>query len=278
MDRHFRSKKAMTPWVFGLPLLALMLAAFAPPDPPPETRSWRVAWQGLGCTLYPRGGRTQPVTFQFRWFVGLRELHLYWHDATRLLSLPPQAPELFLEPGHVRIEDAVFESADQEPGIWSIRLPLAFLERLAAAVAIKIEAEGESVGEVPLADARAAVAELRSCNDDALRRWGVDPVAHAALRRIPKPLGGGATQWFSHADYPPRALRDRRAGMSVARLIVGTDGRVKDCTIVRPSGTQDLDTQTCILYKHRGRFEAALGPDGTPVAAPIIMPAIWQTG
>jgi TonB family protein len=269
VDPSVRSKPAWRLWALGLPLLFVSLTAFASPAPP-------VGWKGFGCAVEARG--VKPMRLELFWFIGTRDLTLYWGDGgTAFRAIPPRF-EFFAEPGHVPVGTAELRPAPPERAYWVSKLDLSFLDRLAGSRAIRVEADGDQPVELPLADPAATVAELRSCNDSALRAFGVDPAALAAIRRLPKPLGGGASAWLSPADYPQRAARERRGGMPLALLTVGADGRVHKCRVVRASGSQDLDSTTCILLKHRGRYEPALGPDGAPVSAPVFVNAIWNTG
>jgi len=49
-----------------------------------------------------------------------------------------------------------------------------------------------------------------------------------------------------------------------ARLTVGADGRVVDCTVTSSSGTPELDDATCKNVSRRARFKPAM-QDGQPV-------------
>lgn len=69
----------------------------------------------------------------------------------------------------------------------------------------------------------------------------------------------------SARDYP-RATRDLRVGNSVViALTVGTDGRVKNCRIVRGSPDPEADRITCRLATQRFRFRPAEDRAGNPV-------------
>ena len=71
----------------------------------------------------------------------------------------------------------------------------------------------------------------------------------------------------SARDYP-RDTRMLRLGSSVTvSLTVGTDGRAKDCRIVRPSRDPEADRITCRLAMDRFRFEPARDATGSPIEA-----------
>ena len=81
----------------------------------------------------------------------------------------------------------------------------------------------------------------------------------------PEPRGD-AGRWFSQRDYPSRALREEREGVTRVSLNVGTNGRVTNCSITRSSGHSDLDEATCNVLRRRGRFEPATNAQGQEVA------------
>lgn len=69
----------------------------------------------------------------------------------------------------------------------------------------------------------------------------------------------------SARDYP-RATRDLRIGSEVIiALTVGTDGRVRDCRVFRPSRDPEADRITCRLATDRFRFRPATDAGGNPV-------------
>ena len=69
----------------------------------------------------------------------------------------------------------------------------------------------------------------------------------------------------SARDYPA-ATREKRIGTSViVALTVGTDGRVANCRIHKPSGDPQADAITCRLATDRFRFRPALDRNGNPI-------------
>lgn len=90
-----------------------------------------------------------------------------------------------------------------------------------------------------------------------------------------QPLQGGAAHWFVADDYPAAALRRAAAGRAVARLRIGTDGRVTGCTIVTSSGDADLDHATCAVPVARARFAPALSQSGRPMIGSYTLNVRW---
>lgn len=95
------------------------------------------------------------------------------------------------------------------------------------------------------------------------------PVARAT----PK---GKPTDWVTSDDYPSRALREGRSGVVGLRLDIGVDGRVASCSVTSSSGHSDLDATACQLVTRRGRFKAATGSDGAPMADSYVFRFKWQ--
>jgi periplasmic protein TonB len=81
----------------------------------------------------------------------------------------------------------------------------------------------------------------------------------------------------SARDYPvPAGGREARRGTEViVRIMVGTDGRARDCVIFRPSPDSDADHLTCQLVESRLRFRPATDAAGNPVAAPFFWRQRW---
>lgn len=69
----------------------------------------------------------------------------------------------------------------------------------------------------------------------------------------------------SARDYPKKSRELRLGDHVVVALTVGSDGRVSDCRIHRPSRDADADRITCKLAIERFRFRPATDAMGNPV-------------
>ncbi len=69
----------------------------------------------------------------------------------------------------------------------------------------------------------------------------------------------------SARDYPRESREAREGANVVLALTVGTDGRVKNCMVVRPSPDPQADAITCRLATKRFRFRPALDQNGRPI-------------
>lgn len=81
---------------------------------------------------------------------------------------------------------------------------------------------------------------------------------------------------FTGDDYPADALRDEATGTVVARLTIGTDGRVSSCDIVSSSGTRSLDSATCRVLRSRARYTPAKLSNGQPTTDTDTARIVWR--
>ncbi len=92
------------------------------------------------------------------------------------------------------------------------------------------------------------------------------PAAPPPPRFTPKGASpkGNPGNWATTNDYPSRALREERQGVTGFRVSVGTDGRVTSCDVTSSSGSPDLDEATCSNVTRRARFTPASDGEGQP--------------
>lgn len=95
------------------------------------------------------------------------------------------------------------------------------------------------------------------------------------LSRRPSPRRSLA-QLVTFEDYPSQALRNNDQGTVSYELLVGSDGRVQSCRIVRSSGSALLDQTTCRIIQQRGRFNPATDVDGSPIVANFSGQSEWR--
>ncbi len=74
---------------------------------------------------------------------------------------------------------------------------------------------------------------------------------------------------------PPGGREARRGTQVVVRVIVGTDGRARDCSVYRASPDPEADRITCRLVETRLGFRPARDAQGNPVAAPFYWRQQW---
>ncbi len=71
------------------------------------------------------------------------------------------------------------------------------------------------------------------------------------------------------ADYPRAAYRAGVGGTVYLRFVVGTNGRITECSVTRSSGNAELDATTCRLLIERRRYAPARDAHGRKV------PDVW---
>jgi len=94
------------------------------------------------------------------------------------------------------------------------------------------------------------------------------PAAPPPPRFTPKSATpkGNPGNWATTDDYPSRALREERAGVTGFRVSVTPDGRAGSCDITSSSGSPDLDQATCSNVLRRARFNPAMDGEGHPTS------------
>lgn len=97
---------------------------------------------------------------------------------------------------------------------------------------------------------------------------GIKPKA-AAPRNEP-------ARWATTDDYPSRDLREGNEGTAIFRAIVGSNGRVSACEIIRSSGHPGLDAATCKAVTSRARFEPATDENGEKMVGTYTNSVRWQ--
>ncbi len=99
-------------------------------------------------------------------------------------------------------------------------------------------------------------------------------IALPARASRPRPRGNPGV-WFSPDAYPPAAIRAEQEGRTVARVLIGTDGRVQSCGIVTSSGSASLDAATCSILTRRGSYEPARDSAGVAISSTWEVPVRW---
>ncbi|MFM5883981.1 MAG: energy transducer TonB [Novosphingobium sp.] len=102
-----------------------------------------------------------------------------------------------------------------------------------------------------------------------------DPPPLPSLVHGAKPRGNPGL-WVTADDYPSADLRQEHSGVTRFRLEVGTDGRVRDCTVTASSGHPGLDQAACAKLTARGRFDPAIDSTGARLPGSYASSVRWQ--
>ena len=87
---------------------------------------------------------------------------------------------------------------------------------------------------------------------------------------------GNPGSWANANNYPSRALREEREGVTRFSVSVGPDGRVASCQVTGSSGHSDLDDTTCKLIQRRARFSPATDGNGDPTSGSWSSAVRWE--
>jgi hypothetical protein len=110
---------------------------------------------------------------------------------------------------------------------------------------------------------KAPMEALRTCTDDLVRSWGLDPVKQAKLRTPPVVQGEPGT-WLTSFDYPKGPLFWGQSAVVQFRLLVDAAGKATACHIQQATQGAEFSKLTCDLLMKRARFKPAIGEDGQP--------------
>jgi TonB family protein len=81
----------------------------------------------------------------------------------------------------------------------------------------------------------------------------------------PPPSPDSLRPLFSVEDYPREAVRNGWQGDVRVDPTIGTNGRAKDCKVIRSSGYKVLDDATCRIFLTRARFKPSTDDAGHAV-------------
>lgn len=110
---------------------------------------------------------------------------------------------------------------------------------------------------------RAPLAAMRTCVDDLVKSWGIDPRKLETSSRRPEPTNEPQT-WITNNDYPTSMLIANRQGIVGLTLIVGQDGIVERCRVdIETPGP--FEEATCKAIVKRARFTPGLDAEGKPM-------------
>jgi protein TonB len=101
------------------------------------------------------------------------------------------------------------------------------------------------------------------------------PPPSSEVARGPQPHGTAASL-FSKDDYPAAAAGTGAHGTVVARLTIGTAGRVVGCSILQSSGYAVLDAATCNILRRRAHYGPGIDRRGQPVVSTVDESIIWR--
>ncbi|QDX26402.1 TonB family protein [Sphingomonas suaedae] len=261
-----------------LKLLA-MLTMFAVPltDAPSvlePANDWSVEHSDGRCLLSRRFGTgADQVVFGFGLYPITGADQIVLIEPTReTKSIKPTDARLVLNPGRDR-ETVYGVAVPREEGgrITKFGVPITLSDGFRGRERVVIRTDGRRY-DLPLSDMGAAFAAAERCQNDLMRKWGLDPNLVTAAVTPAEPIGSPAS-WLSANDYPRDAQIREPTRKVVVRAEIDARGAVTNCAVVQSSGAQALDQVTCeVVVSNRVRFRPARNAAGEAV------PSIWIQG
>ncbi|NUT00445.1 MAG: TonB family protein [Sphingomonas sp.] len=145
---------------------------------------------------------------------------------------------------------------------------------LTDAATVTFDVPGELKVAFALTDHSLALKALDECATSLGVRWGYSIEEQRRIATPPrrdKGLGG----LFTAADYPAAAQKAGRMGRAHVRLRVNDSGAITECSILRSSGSAELDNTTCRILNERAKFEPARDIDGKATRGVIVTAIQW---
>jgi hypothetical protein len=138
-----------------------------------------------------------------------------------------------------------------------------FLQEFGRATSVIDNADGARIAEFPLPQAASVARVLGDCEKAFLAEWGADPAGLEEGARRPEPIGE-EHKWLPLDDLFSRS-RMGVANNILARLTIGTDGRVQTCTIIESSLDEPRRTAACQGLIASAHYQPARDRNGNAV-------------
>lgn len=139
-----------------------------------------------------------------------------------------------------------------------------FREREAGIMTIGVRNAVEPEVSLAIGSLEQAMTALRTCTDDLMEQWGIDPATYGSKLRPAAPEN--QSRWGRRIieRYPSNMVRRGENGIVDVLLIVGPDGRAERCVVTAATAHPDLQEHACNGMLEHARFEPALDQDGQP--------------
>lgn len=181
-----------------------------------------------------------------------------------------KAIDVQLSPGHSVKRDGFIEPNKDPVGRTTyVFLALDDLPLLASASAVDLSHTEIGSLHIALQSPAAALDAIRACDERKLKEWGIDIAAWRSLSAKPAPATP-TEKWLSWFDYPDREKIYKNDIEVVARLDVGADGAVLNCTVVNHPPKEFIPA-ACNALMRNAKFTPARDAKGQAVAAPYLL-------
>lgn len=105
---------------------------------------------------------------------------------------------------------------------------------------------------------------LRSCLDNLITHWGLEPDRLKNQSKRVSPIGSPG-RWLTYSDYPATMLSQGMPGIVNFRLIVDEKGVPASCHVQQSTNPEGFDKTVCNALMRRARFDPAVDANGNPM-------------
>lgn len=130
---------------------------------------------------------------------------------------------------------------------------------------IDIEPDTDRAVRLPVDNMPAIEQAMKTCMDDLVRSWGVDPAQQARVVEKPQWLNLGDIAGRIQRLYPSSAVKRGEQGAIQLRLMIEADGTPSKCVRTNVNQMDNMDNSACLEIIQNGEFEPALDAEGRPV-------------
>ena len=110
-----------------------------------------------------------------------------------------------------------------------------------------------------------AFAALNTCSADLYAHWGIDAAELAVVVESAKQKNMEDVGRKLQAQYPRLAERRGESAQMDLKMLVGVDGKVEKCILVKKTQAEHFDDHACKVMSEYAEFEPALDAQGNPV-------------
>jgi TonB family protein len=118
---------------------------------------------------------------------------------------------------------------------------------------------------------------LNECATTLVDSWGLDGAKHLTARSLPRWINEKQIVRKILANYPLAAQNRGEQGITRMRVIVDEQGAVEDCTIIKATTTEFLESPACRAMRD-ARFEPAIDAEGKPMRSYFATNVTYQIG
>ena len=232
---------------------------------------WLVEDDGFRCSLMREVGLGTPVTLVLRADPYTEQADLMIVSKVWQEKLPARPIDVSLQldgvPNAISTQAWSDRLGNAGQALKMDRLPADMLDRFSNASGLRIFRKDKPVAVASFSQSKAAVQALRSCGDDMLRLWGVDPQQRKGLKTFATWVPPKARRVFiKRLNIPESAIMRQASQTTILVFDVAADGSTSNCKIVAATKAIGLADE-CQELSRRGKYQPAISLAGAPVAS-----------